>query len=96
MKYFRMWSKMMETLENNYTKNQLLDILSYLLWNEKAKDTFGPSSAMFCVDLYKDIAAEMKERITKIQDPRLSFEDIDMKCRYSGEAYALGKDLSYQ
>jgi len=84
---------MMEILENVYAKKQLLDILSYMLWNEKAKVIFGPSSAMFCVDLYKDIVTEMKESITKRQASSLSFEDIDLKCRYLGEVYALEKRL---
>ncbi len=83
----------MEMLENGYAKKQLLDILSYMLWNEKAKDIFGPSSAMFCIDLYKDIITEMKESITKKQASSLSFEDIDLKCRYLGDVYALEKRL---
>ena len=84
---------MMEILEKGYAKKQLLDILSYMLWNEKAKDIFGPSSAMFCVDLYKYIVAEMKDNIIKNQASSLSFEEIDLKCRYLGEVYALEKRL---
>ncbi len=84
---------MSEILEHNYEKKQLLDILSYVLWNENAKDVFGPSSAMFCTELYKDIVAEMKERAAKIQTSSQSFESIDLKCRHLGEVYALEKRL---
>ena len=84
---------MSEILEHNYEKVQLLDILSYVLWSENAKDVFGPSSAMFCTELYKDIVAEMKERAAKIQASSQSFESIDLKCRHLGEVYALEKRL---
>ena len=84
---------MSEILGHNYEKVQLLDILSYVLWSENAKDVFGPSSAMFCTELYKDIVAEMKERAAKIQASSQSFESIDLKCRHLGEVYALEKRL---
>jgi len=86
---------MSEILEQNYEKKQLLDILSYVLWSENAKDVFGPSSAMFCAELYKDIIAEMKERAAKIQASSQSFESIDLKCRHLGEVYALEKRLEF-
>ncbi len=85
----------MEMLENGYAKKQLLDILSYMLCNEKVQNVFGPSYAMFCADLYKDIVAEMKSTITKKQASDLSFEDIDLKCRYLGDVYALEKRLEF-
>jgi len=84
---------MSEILGHNYEKVQLLDILSYVLWSENAKDVFGPSSAMFCSDLYKDIVAEMKECAAKIQVTSQSFESIDLKCRHLGQVYALEKRL---
>jgi len=83
----------MNILENRYAKKQLLDILAYMLWENKAAEMFGPSYAMFCTELYQDIVKEIKSTIAKKQKAALSFEEIDLKCRYLGEVFALEKRL---
>ncbi len=83
----------MSILDNKHAKKQLLDILAYMLWTEGAAESLGSACVAFCIELYKEVIADLNITISNEQVFCLAFDEMDFKCRCLGEISALEKRL---
>ncbi len=86
----------MEALESNMDKKNLLDMLAYLLWDEKTALELGDYHIKFGKKLYKEILAELKNQAAYWQNTspsRFDFGTLNLGCQDLGNLFSLEKRL---
>jgi len=82
-------------LDSDVDKKSLLDILAYLLWEEKATNELSMFHIDFTKSLYKKILEEIKRQVEQWQDSsyRDDFSSINLECRDMSDLFFLEKRL---
>ncbi len=86
----------MDALASKMDKKYLLDMLAYLLWEEKTAYDLGFMYIKLCKNLYKEILEELKNQAAQWQNSPSHQDDfgaINMKCQDFGDLFFLEKRL---
>lgn len=86
----------MDALNSNADKKHLLDMLAFLLWEEKTTHELSPFHIKFGKKLYKELLAELKSQAAYWQNAspsRFDFGTLNIGCQELGTLYSLEKRL---
>lgn len=85
----------MDALESNLDKKYLLDLLAYLLWEEKTAHELSFSHINLCKRLYQEILQELKNQAAhwKNSSHQDDFGAINLQCQDLGNLFFLEKRL---
>ncbi len=86
----------MDALDSNMDKKYLLDMLAYLLWDDKTAHEFGFLHINLCKKIYKEILEELKRQAAHWQNSspgRNDFGTINLECQDLGNLFFLEKRL---